>query len=70
MMILGIARAFNEELQPHPDMLRALFGKDEVPQHHSPWTKMAMVRMITSSLVWTPLSVLAAGSFYYKGTFS
>ena len=50
-MTLGIARAFNEELQPHPDMLKALFGKDKLPQHNSPWIKMAMVRMITSSLV-------------------
>ena len=41
--VTGIAKAFNMELQLHPDMLKVLFGIDKAPENPSPWIKMAMV---------------------------
>ena len=53
-MLPGVGRAFEEELGPHPELLKLFFGTEEEPKYDNPWKKMTLVSQsnIKGAVLW------------------
>ena len=50
-LLTGVGRAFEEELSPHPELLKLFFGTEDEPKYDNPWKKMTMVRQCDAKLL-------------------